>query len=243
MTSQINDDEVDQGGYSDKPDLEGSERRGFLRRGFLKGVASTAALIPLLGVERVHADMVETASTAKLPSFLGPGTLLKVLTASGVRAGSLTNPGGNVPVTTSRQAFAMNDAYADPGYWFFFYESPDLVAAARIFTTRTSGKKVAISLLGHRTKTGPELISSMGTQVFERSGPLYRCQLRAENYFSQKAEVLSTDQHSSPYFISTQKLARVKTNTLDPDSKARINAAISKTAMQLGFPADKVYFV
>ena len=48
---------------------------------------------------------------------------MKVVAASGVRAGSLTNTGGNEPVTTARKPFATVDAYADPGYWYFFYEN------------------------------------------------------------------------------------------------------------------------
>jgi hypothetical protein len=174
---------------------------------------------------------------------LVPGTLLKVVAASGVRAGSLTNTGGNEPVTTARKPFATVDAYADPGYCYFFYVSTDLVAAARIFTARTGGKKVAFALLGNRSKTGPELISSMGTQVFERSGSRYHCRLLAANYFSQKAETESTVQHSSPYFVSTQQLRTVNKNTLDPDSRARINAAISQTASQLGFAGNKIHYL
>lgn len=222
---------------------ENSDLKGMKRRSFLKGVASSAAMIPLLGVESVNADVTQNSSEAKTPAFLGPGTLLKVLTASGVRAGSLTNTAGNEPVTTARKPFATIDAYADPGYWFFFYESSDLVAAARIFTARSSGKKVAFSVLGQRSKTGPQLVSSMGTQVFERSGSRYLCRLLAANYFAQKAESVSTGQHSSPYFVSTQQLSKVNKNTIDQDSKARINAAISETASQLGLSNDKVYYL
>ena len=238
VTSHVTDDDADQGNSSDN-----SESKGLKRRSFLKGVASSAALIPLLGVESVNADVTQSSQVVTTPAFLGPGTLLKVLAATGVRAGSLTNTAGNEPVTTARKPFATNDAYADPGYWFFFYESSDLVAAARIFTTRTSGKKVAFSVLGQRTKTGPELISSMGKQVFERSGSRYLCRLLAANYFAQKAEAISTAQHSSPYFVSTQQLAKVKTNTIDQDSKARINAAISKTVSQLGLPVNAVSYL
>ena len=238
MPSNDFDNDIDQDN-----NLNHSESKGLKRRSFLKGVASSAAIIPLLGGGSVNADVIENSPRAKMPSFLGPGTLLKVLTASGVRAGSLTNTAGNEPVTTARKPFATNEAYADPGYWFFFYESSELVVAARIFTTRKSGKKVAFTVLGQRSKTGPELISSMGTQVFERSGPRYICRLLAANYFAQKAEAVSTAQHSSPYFVSTQELVKVKTNTIDQDSKARINTAISETASQLGLPKDKVSYL
>ena len=238
MASKDADDVEDQVNNTDN---SGSE--GLKRRSFLKGVASSAALIPLLGVESVNADVTQFSASAKTPAFLGPGTLLKVLAASGVRAGSLTNTAGNELVTTARKPFAPSDAYADPGYWYFFYERTDLVAAARIFTTRTSGKKVSYAVLGQRSKTGPELISSMGTQVFERSGSRYLCRLQAANYFAQKAEAVSTGQHSSPYFVSTQQLAKVNKNTIDQDSKARINAAISEAVIQLGLPENTVNYL
>lgn len=255
MTSYESDD-IDQSISSDI-----SESEGLKRRSFLKGVASSAVLLPLLGAESVHADATAFSPSAKSPAFLGPGTLLKVLTASGVRAGSLTNTVGTEPVTTARKPFTTNDAYADPGYWFFFHESTDLVIAARIFTTRKSGKKVAFAMMGQRFKRGLEMISSMGTQVFERSGSHYVCRLLAANYFSQKAEAVSVSQHSSPYFISTQQLARVKlfkvnknttdkgpmardnaaASQIDADSMARINAVVTQTASQLGLTNNTVY--
>ena len=238
MTSHVTDGDVDQVNSSDN-----SESKGLKRRSFLKGVASSAVLIPLLGVESANADVTQSSQTVTTPAFLGPGTLLKVLAASGVRAGSLTNTAGNELVTTARKPFATSDAYADPGFWYFFYEHTDLVAAARIFTTRTSGKKVAFAVLGQRSKTGPELISSMGTQVFERSGSRYICRLQAANYFAQKAEAVSTGQHSSPYFVSTQQLAKVNKNTIDQDSKARINAAISEAVSQVGLPVNAVSYL
>lgn len=63
MTTINTNDEVEEG-----ISLVASDSNGLKRRGFLKGVASSAALIPLLGVEGAHADSAASASSAATPS-------------------------------------------------------------------------------------------------------------------------------------------------------------------------------
>ncbi len=59
MTTKNANDEVEEEISLVAPDSDGLKRRGFL-----KGVASSAALIPLLGVEGAHAEIAESASSA-----------------------------------------------------------------------------------------------------------------------------------------------------------------------------------
>lgn len=129
-----------------------TEHQGLGRRGLLKAAlaASTSALATGLAVPSAHAASGETSAGNAVtgPTAIRPGILLKVLDVSGVRAGVLTEAKPGQPVSAARKAFATGDAYADPGYWFFFYEAGGLLAAARVFTTKNSGKQVGNAVMG-----------------------------------------------------------------------------------------------
>jgi hypothetical protein len=231
--------EIDQGNISSESGQPLGEAEGLKRRHFLKTITASVALIPFLGGRNANAQ------SAPSPGFLGSGTLLKVLNATGVRSGVLTNDPGTGPVADTRESFATNEAYADAGYWFFFYEANGLVVAARIFTTRNSGKRVTFTSVGQRSKNSIELISSMGTQVFDQSGSFILCRLLAANRADQLGQYTGplqewTGQQSSSYFVSTQQLIKVRPSTIDLVSKDLINNAIASSAQKLKLVTSKV---
>lgn len=225
-----------------------TQQRGLRRRGVLKAAlaASTTALATGLAVSSAHAASGETTAGNAVtgPTAIRPGVLLKVLDVSGVRAGVLTEAKPRQPVSAERKAFATGDAYADPGYWFFFHEAGGSLAAARVFTAKNSGKQVGYAVMGQRTATGPQLFSSMGTLVFDRDMPggQPRCRVIASNYYDAPREVTAGHQQCSPYFVSTQRLKALRSRQLDDETRLRINEVICQTVSQLNLAEDAAVY-
>ena len=226
-----------------------TDHQGLLgRRDLLKAAlaASTTALATGLSVSSAHATSGETSADNAVagPTAIRPGILLKVLDVSGVRAGVLTQAKPGQPVSAARKLFTSSDAYADAGYWFFFHEADGLLAAVRVFTAKSSGKQVGYAVMGQRTVTGPQLVSSMGTLMFDRckpGGPL-QCRIMASNYDDAAREIAKGQQHCSPYFVSTQRLAVLKPRQLDAETRSRINEVIRQTVTQLNLTEGGVVF-
>lgn len=226
-----------------------TEHQGLGRRGLLKAAlaASTAAMISGLTESSADAAGMDPAGvgTPLGPNAIKPGTLLKVLSVSGVRAGVLTQAKAGQPVSTARKAFTSDDAYADAGYWFFFHEANNgLLAAVRVFTAKSSGKQVGYAVMGQRTVNGPQFVSSMGTLMFDRSKPgeALQCRILASNYDDAAREIAEGQQHCSPYFVSTQRLTMLKTRHLDAETRSRINKVIRQTVSQLNLTEGVVVY-
>ena len=225
-----------------------TEHRGLGGRGVLKAslAASTTALATGLAASSAHAASRETSAGNAVsgPTAIRPGVLLKVLDVSGVRAGVLTEAKPGQPVSAARKAFATGDAYADPGYWFFFHEANGLLAAVRVFTAKNSGKQVGNAVMGQRTAMGPQLVSSMGTLVFDRDmpgGQLW-CRFMASNYYDAPREMAAGQQQCSPYFVSTRRLKGLRPRQLDDENRSCINEVIRQTVSQLNLAEDAVVY-
>lgn len=243
----MHDDKKTKTPVSSEP-REESPSLEFARRDLIKAalsISSATVLSGLIGTS-ASAEGVEKLSNALVlnPKAIRPGILFKVKSASGVRAGRITQADNKQPLSANRRSFSTSDAYSDAGYWYFCYESDEMLAAARVFTSNSSGKKVGYVALGQRTNNGPELISSMGTLVFEKSksaGHL-ECRVKASNYYDLEQEKAELHQSSSPYFLSTQILQSQKPSLLDAETKARINGLIELTADRLGWDRGYVAF-
>lgn len=220
-----------------------SEAPKLERRGLIKSAlaCSAAAVIPALLSKPSEAEAgVAVPRHLRDSRPIRPGTFLKVRSATGVRAGSLTQAAPGQSVISSRKSFDTSQAYADAGYWFFFYELDGLLAAVRLFTTRSSGKQVCYSLMGQRVGEGVRMASSLGSLIFEPdqwSGQL-QCRVMATNYNDLSEEMNMSGQASSPYFISTQSLTQSSPREIDPKFRDRINQVIRETASSLNFQPD-----
>jgi hypothetical protein len=138
----------------DVPQTQGVGRRGLLKVAL--AVSSTAIISGLTETTAGASVMEQSKGSVQLGhNGIKPGTLLKVVNVSGIRAGVLTQAKPDQPVSTARKAFVSGDAYADAGYWFFFHEADGLLAAARVFTAKSSGKQVGYAVMGQRTAAGP----------------------------------------------------------------------------------------
>lgn len=243
----MQDEMKSKGPVSASPEKE-SPGLEFGRRDLIKAAFALSSATVFSGLLENSADAqgLEKSSNALVinPKAIRPGVLFKVQSASGVRAGRITQADSKQPLSVNRKSFGTSDAYSDAGYWYFCYESNEMLAAARVFTSNSSGKKVGYVALGQRTNNGPELISSMGTLVFEKSksGRYLECRVRASNYYDLEQEKAELHQSSSPYFISTQVLQTLKPDLLDADTKARINGLIQITADRLGWDQKDLIF-
>ena len=221
---------------------EGLSRKDLLRSAALLGGAGALAACTTSGESQGSATAA-TASGADAGTgdpVVRAGEVYDVQSASGVRAGIHGPQTGRLQ--TSQRSFKVDDAYRDPGQWFFYYDVDGMLLATRNFVTRTSGKSVCYSLTGFRTARGPQLTSSLGLVTFDpgdQPGDV-RCHVMATNYFDAAAEESRDGQQSSPYFASAQVLRARDAATMDSSVARVINSVIDRTAEQLGLDKSQL---
>ncbi|MFM8410536.1 MAG: hypothetical protein ACKOCT_09690, partial [Alphaproteobacteria bacterium] len=81
------------------------------------------------------------------------GSLWQVVSSSGSRAGMYGPRTGRLAV--DRQSFTSEDAYADLGFWYFFFGSKGQFAAVRSLQTKQGGNQRTFVVPGADGPDGP----------------------------------------------------------------------------------------
>ena len=193
------------------------------RRSLLKGAIAATATTFMSGF--VSRDAMADSNSNDYKA----GNLFKVKNVVGFRAG------GAYPIEKSGESFRVNrhpfiteEAYTDPGYWFFCFKKDGLVAAVRTLTTAHSNTKVVVLMLGHYNSSELYLTSSLGKINFTGKG----CRIIATNYYDAD-QVRASARNCSSYFLATQTLTPSRSNFIDQITKDQINSVIESEAEEL----------
>ena len=208
----------------------------------LGGVGAVAACTPSKDGQ-VDSGVLGTASDAAGigDPVVSAGDLFDVRNASGIRAG--VHGPQTERLQTSQRSFKVEDAYRDPGHWFFYYDSDGIVLATRNYITKNSGKSVCYSLAGFRTVQGPQLTTSLGQVTFaatDEPGEV-RCHVMTTSSYRAASQTSQDTQQSSPFFVSAQELRIKDKSTLDSKLVDTINSVIDRSANQLGLNEENLH--